>query len=146
MVEKNQLTMLLSIETVLSLQCMRSLADIDILPNRAGVYFLVSNSLIDYIGESINIRKRMGTHAKLILLKNYKVYFYSPEFIQAHKIRKNWEKELIKFYKPLLNVTYNNRTFLSCLPDKNAMICLMLRGYKLTINENDGGCYLKIAR
>ena len=146
MVEKNQLAMLLSIETVLSLQCMRSLADIDILPNCAGIYFLVNNGLIDYIGESTNIRDRINAHSKLILLKNYKVYFYSPEFIQAHKIRKNWEKELIKFYKPLLNVTYNNRTFLSSLPDKNAMICLMLRGYKLTINENDGGCYLKIAR
>ena len=76
------------------------------LPNHSGLYFVISNKQLLYVGKSINLHNRWKQHEK------------HKEFCQFHNCKISWmrrhpedideyEKELIKKLVPPLNKTFN---------------------------------------
>lgn len=63
----------------------------------SGVYFLIFNSEIIYIGKSTNITSRIGSHAKSIVFDSYSVVQCSGEEMDE------MEKVLIHKFKPKYN-------------------------------------------
>jgi hypothetical protein len=73
----------------------------------AGVYALISDETILYVGQSTHLRFRVSGHAKKIQatksgFKNIR------SFVLATENRKELEKAMIKALKPLLNIQYKN--------------------------------------
>lgn len=107
------------------------------LPSEAGVYFIVKNSIIYYIGESDNIRNRIQQHKHTLKILNPEIFYY---LVEDKDERKSLEKELILKHKPSLNSTVNeNRDIYKHIPD------LLERGYTINYRQNGESGYLKIS-
>jgi hypothetical protein len=71
-----------------------------------GIYFLMKDELIDYIGKSVNIGIRLSHHH--IFNNNYHNLLFVYEYPYSHKDNlPNIEKNLILILKPKKNKTHN---------------------------------------
>jgi len=95
--------MSISYNTILELPNKKDTND---LPSLAGVYFIIKNNIIYYIGESIHIKKRVKEHRQLLKLLEPNIHYY---LISEEKKRKRLEQDLITRYNPGLNLT-NKKT------------------------------------
>lgn len=70
----------------------------------SGVYFLIHDNDVVYVGESLNVYSRINTHAldKDKTFTHYYVIFCPPEH------RKELEKSYIKDFSPVYNVALNS--------------------------------------
>lgn len=72
------------------------------LPNAGGVYFVLENKLILYIGQTGNLQNRWKSHHRFPQLNGKKEVLIS--WIQCEQPeRLRLEQDLIKLYSPLLN-------------------------------------------
>lgn len=82
--------------------------------NKPGLYFFYDeNKILLYIGKSIDIRSRIKTYFSYWTMSHLHdkfkefVKYISVQFVEEDKDLKALEKELIKQYRPALNVQYN---------------------------------------
>lgn len=82
-----------------------------IIPTGPGLYHLFKDSKLVYVGMSMNIQQRLISHIK----ENIKdfdnvLWFVADHYLEVvnYNTVHEWEKELIKQHRPILNVTYNN--------------------------------------
>jgi hypothetical protein len=66
---------------------------------RQGVYFLVKNDEIDYVGQTVNLYSRLGTHEKL---KRYHRVAFLP--IPEKSSLNDVENYYIRTFQPRLNI------------------------------------------
>ena len=72
------------------------------IPQIAGIYFLVKNNILLYVGQSKNIRKRLSGHKTLFEIYKPKIYYYE---MNTDLLRTTLEKKFINELKPLMNIT-----------------------------------------
>lgn len=70
------------------------------MPN-IGVYFLFKGDELEYIGQSINVFRRLNDHLKDKVFDNYSFVCCDSKY-DAEKL----EKQLIEKYKPRLNIKF----------------------------------------
>ena len=68
-------------------------------PDEAGVYKIIEDEEIIYVGQSNNINRRLRQH----VITSRKSLNIETELIKNERERKTREKELIKKYSPELN-------------------------------------------
>jgi len=79
---------------------------------KSGVYFLIENKTIVYIGQSVNIISRIASH-----LENKKFDYYSFIEIKNEHQRMKREREYIYLYRP----KYNKEIFVNP-PEKSQRV------------------------
>ena len=108
-------------------------------PEYAGIYFFIMDGIIIYIGQAVNIRKRMGGHKHLIKITEPLIYCYQ---LEDERERHNLEKDLISSYNPEFNTTHKmhdkDSYFEQYIPE------LAQRGYNITYKKNGESGYYKI--
>jgi len=68
----------------------------------SGIYFLVNQGVIEYIGRSVKIGSRLSSHHVFDPCRHNEIYVYRISHREAWK-HHYVEDELIKLFKPLLN-------------------------------------------
>ena len=84
-----------------------TIEDRDELPEESGIYFVIDNSNIYYIGMSKNLQQRWYSHHKQAALDSFtNLRIAYLDCLPKHYL-KNIESTLIKHFKPRLNIREN---------------------------------------
>ena len=90
-----------------------------------GIYFLIRNKKIIYIGKSIDVMRRLKEHCQCVWFTQFRVI--------PCDIRKisEYEKRLIKYFKPVLNNKHN-----ATISNYNKFRFMGKRGRRISIKNN----------